>query len=246
MKRRYHITITNEALHGRVVPHALRIIVSANASQDGLDGQLHHPEFHFDDNGLAEGQAYLDEQRNLLVQAVKAGQNRPARQAFGRLIHAAQDFYAHSNYVALWLGRQPAGRVPKPGDIDPLNPAVLSDPGLRSGRIYYPWEALGFISFLAPLARLLLPRDAHAWMNLDGPERGPHFAYARVAALRRTIYEFQLLPSLLSQEEMEQFTGLPQAQNAAAGYCDPIINVSIDVASSDVMKSLRRDRLAYQ
>lgn len=214
MKPGYHIEITSEALQTRVSPRALQVIISANLGQDNLEGQLRHPEFHFDNNGLAEGQAYLDGQRDLLVEAMKAGQNRPARQAFGRLVHTAQDFYAHSNYVALWLRRKPSEPMPKPEDIDPLNPGVLSDPELRSGRVYYPWEALSFIPFLAPLVRRLLPKDAHAWMNLDGPERGSQFAYARVAALRRTIYEFQLLSSLLGQDEMIQFTGQPQPQAA--------------------------------
>jgi hypothetical protein len=224
MKQRYHIAITSEALQERLTAHALQVIISANVGQDGLDGQLHHPEFHFDDNSLKEGQAYLDGQRELVVQALKTGQIRAARQAFGRLIHTAQDFYAHSNYVILWLRRQPPEPAPTPENIDPLNPVVLSDPGLCSGRIYYPWEALSFIPFLAPLARRLLPRDAHAWMNLDGPERGPHFAYARVAALRRTIYEFQLLSSLLGMDEMEQFTGLPQPQTASPEHFNLIVS----------------------
>lgn len=225
MKQRYHIAITSEALQGRVTAHALQVIISANVGQDGLDGQFHHPEFHFDDNGLHEGQAYLDGQRELVVQALKGGQNRAARQAFGRLIHTAQDFYAHSNYVALWLRHQPSEPAPRPEDIDPLNPSVLTDTGLCSGRIYYPWEALSFIPFLAPIARLLLPRDAHAWMNLDGPERGPNFAYARVAALRRTIYEFQLLSSLLDKGEMEQFTGLPEPSTAVPEHSNLIVSV---------------------
>lgn len=212
MKPSYHIAITSQALQERVVPRALQTILTANVRQDNLDGQLRHPEYHFDNNGLAEGQAYLDGQRDLLVQGVKAGELRSARQAFGRLTHAAQDFYAHSNYVALWLEHQPSASSVQPENIDPLNPVLLSDPGLRSGRVYYPWEALTFVSFLAPLARLLLPRDAHAWMNLDDPRRGPRFAYARAAALRRTIYEFHLLNSLLSPEEMQHFTGLPQPQ----------------------------------
>ncbi|MEJ2599046.1 MAG: hypothetical protein P8Z00_11980 [Anaerolineales bacterium] len=212
MKPSYHIAITSEALQERVAPHALQVILAANVRQDNLDGQLRHPEYHFDNNGLAEGQAYLDGQRDLLVQAVKAGEIRSARQAFGRLTHTAQDFYAHSNYVALWLGHQPSASTAQPEDIDPLNPVVLSDPELRSGHVYYPWEALTFVSFLAPLARLLLPHDAHAWMNLDDPRRGPRFAYARAAALRRTIYEFQLINSLLSLEEMQCFTGLTQPQ----------------------------------
>jgi hypothetical protein len=224
MKQRYHVDITSEALRERVTAHALQVIISANIGQDGLDGQLRHPEFHFDNNGLAEGQAYLDRQRDLLLQNLKDGYSRRARQAFGRLTHTAQDFYAHSNYIGLWLLRQPSEPVPQPEDIDPLNPAVLSDPGLRSGRIYYPWEALSFIPFLAPLVRRLLPRDAHAWMNLDGPERGPRFAFARIAALRRTIYEFQLLASLLDQQEMEQFSGLPQLQTASAEYSSLIMS----------------------
>ena len=214
MKQGYHTEITSEALQTRVSAHALQIIISANLSQDNLEGQLRHPEFHFDNNGLAEGQAYLDRQRDLLVESLKAGQNRLARQAFGRLTHTAQDFYAHSNYVALWLQRKPSEPMPQPEEIDPLNPEVLSDPDLRSGHVYYPWEALSFIPLLAPLVRWLLPKDAHAWMNLDGPERGPQFAYARVAALRRTIYEFRLLSSLLSQDEMVQFTGRTQPQMA--------------------------------
>jgi hypothetical protein len=216
MNRSYHIAITSEALQGRLAPHALQVIIEANVRQDNLEGQFRHPEYHFDNNGFAEGQAYLDSQRDLLVQAVKASQSRLARQAFGRLTHTAQDFYAHSNYVALWLARQPNSPPPQPQDIDPLNPVVLSDPELHSGRVYYPWEALSFISFLAPLARLLLPRDAHAWMNLDSPQRGTHFAFARTAALRRTVYEFQLLTSLLDQEEIVLFTGLHQSQVTAS------------------------------
>ena len=225
MKQGHHVEITSEALQTRVSAHALQIIISANLSQDNLEGQLRHPEFHFDNNGLAEGQAYLDGQRDLLVKAMKAGHNRPARQAFGRLIHTAQDFYAHSNYVALWLQRMSSERTPQPEDIDPLNPGVLSDPDLRSGRVYYPWEALSFIPFLAPLVRRLLPKDAHAWMNLDGPERGPQFAYARVAALRRTIYEFQLLSSLLSQDEMVQFAG--QIQSPMANPLQSSLTMSV-------------------
>ncbi len=78
MKQGYHIEITSEALQTRVSARALQVIISANLGQDNLEGQLRHPEFHFDNNGLAEGQAYLDGQRDLLVEAMKAGQNRPA------------------------------------------------------------------------------------------------------------------------------------------------------------------------
>ena len=47
----------------------------------------------------------------------------PARQSFGRLTHAAQDFYAHSNYIALWRESHPEAA---PNETDPLIAVLLS------------------------------------------------------------------------------------------------------------------------
>ena len=52
--------------------------------------------------------------------ALERSDPRQAWQAFGRLTHTAQDFYAHSNYVALWRERNPAA---PPDQIDALLPA---------------------------------------------------------------------------------------------------------------------------
>jgi len=60
---------------------------------------------------------------------------------------------------------------------------------LRSGNVYYPLDFLSFIPFLKDWALQRLPRDSHAWMNLDSPERGPLFLYAIKSAIKRTRHE---------------------------------------------------------
>jgi hypothetical protein len=52
-------------------------------------------------------------------------------------------------------------------------------------------ELLTMVLPLKPLIMPLLPRDSHAWMNIDSPERGPHFPYAFQAAVKRTAIEFK-------------------------------------------------------
>ncbi|MHB8778179.1 MAG: hypothetical protein ACYC6R_10510 [Anaerolineales bacterium] len=42
-------------------------------------------------------------------------------------------------------------------------------------------------------------------MNLDSPQQGPNFAYARAAAVKRTQYEFELLQKLLTPELLARF-----------------------------------------
>ena len=125
--------------------------------------------------------------------------------AFGRLTHTAQDFYAHSNYVDLWLACQPDGALPTPSEIDPVDPDLIDTRALRSGRIYMPLELLGMLPGLRSFALRFLPRDSHAWMNLDSPERGPNFNYAFQAGLKRTRLEFQKTRAALSQDLLSLF-----------------------------------------
>jgi hypothetical protein len=137
---------------------------------------------------LAESNGYLEAQRKLAQEAMQKGDMLAAWQAFGRLTHTAQDFM-RIHYVALWRRRiRPAA-----GSHRALDPARLGSPRLTSGKVYYPWEALSFIPPLEPLMRRLLPRDSHTWMNLDAPQRGPNYAYAYVAAVKRTRGELEAL-----------------------------------------------------
>jgi hypothetical protein len=206
MRPKYHRLLTRMALESHFSPPALETIVKGNLGQDRLSGQIGHPEFHFDDNAFAQGKAYLEEQRQIIREALVGSANPgTAWLAFGRLTHAAQDFYAHSNYAALWLARYPAGQAPPPKSIEPLEPALLEDPHLRSGRFTLA-ELLSYIPFLEPLVRPLIPRDAHYWMNLDHPGRGPLFPYAYAAALKRTVVEFQSMAAALDSQTLSRFT----------------------------------------
>jgi hypothetical protein len=88
--------------------------------------------------------------------------------------------------------------------VDPLDPGVLRASALRSGKVYI-LEALTLIPGLRPLVLPLLPRDSHAWMNLDAPERGPSFAYAFHAAVKRTKIEFERTVKDLPEDSFRLF-----------------------------------------
>ena len=103
MKTAYHITITQTVLSDKMSDEALESITTANINQDNWRGQFGHPEFHFDDSTFGEGNRYIEEQRKIAYYALSNGDQQEAWCAFGRLLHSAQDFYAHSNYVHLWV-----------------------------------------------------------------------------------------------------------------------------------------------
>jgi hypothetical protein len=195
MEATYHRLVLQRALGRRVSPRALVAIEAANLGQDSPLGLLHFP-WHFDNSLFAEALAYMQTCRQEAAHATDAA---VAWAAFGRLSHAAQDFYSHSNYVALWHARYPAGAVPPPEDIDGLDPALLQHPQLRSGNVYLPWEALWIVPSLREIIKLILPLDSHAWMNLDSPATGPLFPYSIEAALQRTSAEFDRTLALIGE-----------------------------------------------
>lgn len=197
MLRQYHIEILQLALPDTFGPQALAKITRANLNQDRVLGQIGHHEYHFDHNAFEKSYAYIEEQRALTVSSLMAKDVLSAWAAFGRLTHTAQDFYAHSNYIDLWLARHP--REVEPQHVEPTHPDLIHSPALRSGKVYWR-ELLTFIPFARPLVMPFLPRDAHGWMNLDAPERGPNFLYAFQAAVKRTRIEFEKTTKDLSEE----------------------------------------------
>jgi hypothetical protein len=190
MLESFHVEIMHLALDDVFSPRALEKMIVANLNQDGLRGQIGHDEYHFDNNAFEESYAYMEEQHVLTISSLMAKDASSAWSAFGRLTHAAQDFYAHSNYIDLWRSHQPDGALGSPSEIDPLDPDLIHNTALRSGMVYF-LEVLTFILPLKPLVMPLLPRDAHAWMNIDSPEQGPNFKYAFQAAVKRTKIEFE-------------------------------------------------------
>ncbi|MBN1451475.1 MAG: hypothetical protein JW963_10710 [Anaerolineales bacterium] len=206
MLTQYHATITRKALSERFSSRALEAIVAANLGQDNLRGQIGHDEYHFDNNAFEKSYAFIEAQRALTVSSLQDGDVPVAWAAFGRLTHTAQDFYAHSNYVDLWLARFTDKTPPSPLEIDPLMDELVNSPELHSGKLYYPLEALSFVPFLKRFVMPLLPRDSHAWMNLDSPERGKRFEYAIEAALKRTRHELDGTVAGLSSGQVALFT----------------------------------------
>ncbi len=201
----FHRRITAQALEKQVSPVALKTIVAANLGQDAIHYQVGHDHFHYDNSSFQAGDAYLDQMRRAVAQALRSGQPILAWQAFGRLTHAAQDFYSHSNYIALWRERHPQAA---PDQIHPLLDEALSDSRLHSGRLYYPLEILCFIPALQPVVLPCIPRDSHAWMHKDDPSR-PDFDFAYSAAVKRTALEFQTILQSLSPAQAALFAGWP-------------------------------------
>jgi len=207
----YHRSITRTALENRFSPRALDAILAANLKQDNLlTGQIGHDEYHYDNNAIAKSHLYLEEQRALIRSAIQVEDVSVAWAAFGRLIHTAQDFYAHTNYVDLWLAHfsKDGQTPPPPPEIAPLMEEVVHSPNLRSGVLYYPIEVLAFIPGIKHFVIPLLPKDSHAHMHIDSPARGERFDYAFEAAIRRTRYEFDKTVAGLSSGHEALFTDL--------------------------------------
>lgn len=195
MLPRFHVEIMQLALGDRFSPRALEMIIKANLRQDWLLGQIGHDEYHFDNNAFDQSYAYIEEQRARTVSALMANDVSGAWSAFGRLTHTAQDFYAHSNYIALWLARQ--SQSVRPADVESTDSSLIHSAALRSGKVY-PLEVLTLIPLLRPVVLSFLPRDSHGWMNIDSPERGPNFPYVFQAAVKRTRVEFAMTTRDLS------------------------------------------------
>lgn len=198
MNAPYHREILERALGQRVSTRALEAIYRANVNQDRLTALLNHPEFHMDENAIPEGLAYIEQCR---AEAVRAQSPTEAWAAFGRLTHGAQDFYAHSNYVALWREQYPTR--PPINQINGLDPALLKHPRLFTCRLYLPLEAVYFVPGLSAWAKQRLPADSHANMNLDTPATGELFPYAMEAAVQRTVVEFERTLALIGEERGE-------------------------------------------
>jgi hypothetical protein len=208
MLKPVHDQMMRRAVGDKFSPRALAVMIDANIRLDSVWNQLGHDEYHFDNNRLAASRAYIQEQHALIRPALERAQARAAWEAFGRLTHTAQDFYSHSNYVDLWLACQPNGMVPAPNEIDPMDDALVENPSLRSGKMYFP---IGFLSFVPGIKKLvipLMPRDSHAWMNLDSEARGPMFEYAFQAAVKRTRFEYQTVLKGLTKELKQTFTDI--------------------------------------
>ena len=192
MKSRYHTELTRLTLQAHFSPDALEEIIAANLAQDALQNQLgSKAHFHFDNNKIAESLAYVESLHGqIAVLAAQSDHGKLQRAALGRLCHAVQDFYAHSNYVDLWLANHDHP-VPPAYAIDGLIPELLNHPDLRTGTFVLLRDIIYYVPLIGALwRRIYVPPGSHEAMNLDSPDRGWKFSYAMVAARRRTLHEY--------------------------------------------------------
>lgn len=198
----YHTEMLTKTLGARISPAALKTMIAANLKQDRLLALVGHDEYHFDSNAFEAGYAYMEAQRQIVQRVLRNGADVIAAwQAFGRLTHAAQDFYAHSNYVYLWRDQfNGTEALPAPSGVIALDEVLLTHPKLHSGKVYFGEALIYVLPFLTPWVFPGLPEDSHAKMTLDYPERGEMFPYAIAAAEQRTIYEFDLLAERIITE----------------------------------------------
>ncbi len=199
----YHVQVTTEAPGAFFSERALAAILRANLQQDSLRNLL-RKEIHFDDCLFAEGLAHIERLRG--AAAVAAGHPAAMWQAFGALAHSAQDFYSHSNYCQLWIAARGGLDSLSPQATDPLDPATLAHPDLRSGYVHLPWDAVELLPGQRLLRRLIPPRpDSHAAVHLDDPSRGPAFPFSLVAARKRTRHEYEATLARLSPAQRAAF-----------------------------------------
>lgn len=192
MEANYHRQMLNDVLGTHFNQTDLNRITRANLHQDWPMGQL-HPEYHFDSSTFAEGTAYINQQRQLVVDSLRAKMREDALAALGRLTHTRQDFYAHSNWVSLHVKQRGGTTHCLPDDI-PLCLNPQTEPNLISGTANIPRYLVYRVPLLGALVkRFYLPADSHEAMNLDNPQQGALFAYAISAATRHTQLEFETL-----------------------------------------------------
>lgn len=205
MLSKFHAAMLTEILGHYFSPGALKEVIWANIWQDGPATLLGHEHIHFGSNRFKEALDYINDQHAIIGSTEEP---KRMRAAFGRLTHGAHDFYAHSNYVDLWLRKHGGLANTQPQDIDGLDKELLTSPELRSAFFYWWRDTIYYVPGLGSFARkYLLFEGSHEAMHLDDPSRGPRFYYAIEAAKQRTLVEYQRAARALTSEQLAAFQG---------------------------------------
>jgi hypothetical protein len=125
MMEKYHILVSKLALKGVFSPLALEEIIRSNIGQDRFLKKV-TPRFHFD-NDISAGLAFIVAERAKIEDLCNLQQGHKLQRAIlGRICHAVQDFYSHTNYVDLWLKTHGGLKMTDPGEIEALDEAILN------------------------------------------------------------------------------------------------------------------------
>lgn len=231
MLSRYHIEITKRSLGAFFTFSSLRDITHANVAQDSIASLFGvEARRHVCDCTVGESLAYIAEEHALIVElSQQPGTESKQRAALGRLLHTAQDFYAHTNYVAIWAATQGQDVLQKGLDAlgvdglgtNAIDPTLFSHPALQIAE-WVSWrEPLYYIPGLgALLRRFWLPTSSHEAINLDSPKQGVYFYLAMAIARQRTLKEYSFavakIREVAGMEAVARFHGFVSYESSAA------------------------------
>ena len=203
MDGKYHISMTTEAIGEHFSSSALKEVVKANLSQDAVYNLAGlKPYLHYDASLFDEANAYVESERTIVLTSKNPSFQR---QAFGRMLHTVQDFYAHSTYVRIWLAQNGGAEKANSADIEPMVSDILMHPDLMSGDFKLAFDIFYHIPLINKLARKIYIRpNSHEELNLDGPRCGTAFAFAEAAAIKRTRLEYEQLIAQLRETKGEE------------------------------------------
>ena len=192
MLSKYHIEITENSLGSFFTSMSLREIARANVGQDSLLSLFGvEARRHVCDCTVDESFAYVEEEHaTIAALAEKPGEEARQRAALGRLLHTVQDFYAHTNYVALWVAERGETASLESGGGE-LDPQLLAHPQLQIAQ-WLTWrDPFYYVPVVGDvMRRVWLPMDSHEAINLDSPKSGAYFYWAMAIARQRTLREY--------------------------------------------------------
>lgn len=178
-----HVRLTrtaNDDLGGFLAEEHLAIVLLANVLQDlyQTDSRM-----HFDNCAFSAGADYVHDEWSL-IEASAESSEPTALGACGRLLHAVQDFYSHSNWVELHL------------DVDPIPVWDLAGSSLPSDVVSGTW-VLGRPKNCrpgTPSHSELNKDDAHSDSGREIVGAGPHqgktlFDLASDVAVRASVQQ---------------------------------------------------------
>jgi hypothetical protein len=191
----YHKSFTETALRGIFSEQAISKIlgISGTLSTSGNWGQDNpsnnsfrsEPSQHFDNNMIGAGTQYISDEYSLIsnIGSNKSSPEEEILWAYGRLLHATQDFWSHSNYVELWLSSMAASPshegfvrfdpvpefvyMPIPTVVTPYDIPSVAIPPMPTSP-FKGWNLhTGF--YKAPPESLTVGDETHDELNKDNP-----------------------------------------------------------------------------
>lgn len=200
MLARYHDAITRAAIGLHFSAEAYDTLIRANWSQDAVPG-LFDEVRHYTGDTREKAPAYIDEEFARIAElAPQPDRVTELRQAFGRITHTTQDFYAHTNYVDLWLAASGGLDNTTPDQIDGLDDSLRHSPDLILCTFVNWRDWLYYVPLIGDLfRRIYLDPQSHEAMHLDMPSRGPKYHYAAEAARQRTVVEYNRACDLIRE-----------------------------------------------